>query len=276
MAMKLTDAQKATDNAIRAYNKQIEQAYQKLGYNHPVTRNLVATAKSIFGDNLSSKKITSTNYFKGQIDIVTGEILAIPQISRSKKNLDIYGAKQKIQTNNGIKNLSQVENLKRLTMYTNNVDKKQYFRHLYDVSKTYSNAVAKVKSQMASNLPPEVQDAINKAPTITRKNEILSKYLATANNEQVRTQLGIDIIATEIFDLYHSAQDGNADDGLENMINLDDFRQFGYNYNNTPMANNEDALKNIQDALIHRQTILNQLETPPDEQFIGLLSEYGL
>lgn len=273
MAMKLTDAQKATDNAIRSYNKQIEQAYQKLGYNHPVTRNLVATAKSVFGDNLSYKKITSTNYYKGQIDIVSGEILAIPQISRSKKNLDIYGAKQKIQTNNGIKNLSQVENLKRLTMYTNNVDKKQYYRHLYDVSKTYSNAVSKVRSQMVSNIPPEIQKRINEATTITRKNEILSEYLATANNDQVRTQLGIDIIATEIFDLYHSIRDG---DDSENPLDIDDFRQFGYNYNNTPMANNEDALQNIKDALIHRQTILNQLETPPDEQFIGLLSDYGL
>ena len=39
MAMKMNAAEKANDSIIRAFNKQIENAYRKLGYNHTVTQN---------------------------------------------------------------------------------------------------------------------------------------------------------------------------------------------------------------------------------------------
>lgn len=88
MAMKLTDVQKEADNYIRSLNREIQKALQ-LG-NTTVANNLVSHAKQMFSKELNY------NASKNMIVERTGEV--IPQIPRSKENLQKYAENKWIET----------------------------------------------------------------------------------------------------------------------------------------------------------------------------------
>lgn len=264
MASKLTDAQKIADNAIRAFNKQIESAYRNLGYNHQVTRNLVSTARSIFGESNIKYSDRSSTFNYNMVDKATGEILAIPQISRGKKALDAYGIKDK-----GAKR-SKLAELERVTSYRDKANVKQYKR-MFDVTKAVSEAARRLELSRKAHIPVEIQAQIDNAKTIAEKNSILKGYVHSYSQAEYQTQLSIDIIAGDIFAKYHSAKEHDED--------ITAYQEFGYQFNNS-RPTNSDEIDTLRDALLQRQVTLNRLEnfnnSLEDDTILGLLSEYDL
>lgn len=188
MAMKLNPAEKANDSIIRAYNKQIENAYRNLGYNNTVTQNLVNKAKSIFGANaMKGMKITA-GYSTGQINKSTGEIYEIPQIQRNRANLA---------------NTMKAKALKAATQYTQG-DRKGQYKHMYDVSKAYQKAINQarqniLKSMSAKTIQSKTPKQIEKA---------IKKELTP---DKIRRQITENDLASEIFAAYEEAKEQGDD-----------------------------------------------------------------
>lgn len=264
MASKLTAQQKTADNAIRAFNKQIETAYRKLGYNHQVTRNLVSTARSIFGESNIKYADRSATFNYGMVDRTTGEVLPIPQISRGKKALDAYNIKGK-----GSKR-SKLAELEHVTSYRDKANNKQY-KHMFDVSKAVSEATQRLELSRRAHIPVEIQAQIDNAKTITEKNTILNSYVRHYSQSEYQTQLDIDTIAGDIFAKYHIAKEHDED--------ITAYQEFGYQFNNS-RPTTQDDIDILRDALLQRQVTLNRMETLNDEIndniILGLLSEYDL
>lgn len=190
MAMKMSTAEKSNDSIIRAFNKQIENAYRKLGYNHTVTQNLVNQAKSIYGAaNMKEMKITA-GYTAGQIDKTTGEIFGIPQINRNRANVS-----------NGMK----AKALKAATQYTAG-NKKGQFKSMYDVTKAHQKAIEQVRQSILKSIPAgEIRSSTPKQLEQRIKKEL--------KPERIQKQIIENDLASEIFAAYEQAKED--DDDLE-------------------------------------------------------------
>ena len=203
MAMKLNAKEKANDSIIRAYNKQIERAYKELGYHNTVTQNLVNKARSIFGtENLKMLKQTSIN--SNQINKTTGEIFEIPQISRNRATLSTDNAKA----------------LQKATKYA--TDKSKYLS-MYDVTRAYQNAVEKVMDIRRKNVPREYLQIDD----IRKKTKKIKDYINGYNSSDVRRQLMINDLASEIFEAYD--EDKTSTDNDDDLIY---YRQFADDWHN--------------------------------------------
>ena len=190
MAMKMNAAEKANDSIIRAFNKQIENAYRKLGYNHTVTQNLVNQAKSIYGAaNMKEMKITA-GYTAGQIDKTTGEIFGIPQINRNRAN---------------VSNVMKAKALKAATQYTAG-NKKGQFKSMYDVTKAHQKAIEQVRQSILKSIPAgEIRSSTPKQLEQRIKKEL--------KPERIQKQIIENDLASEIFAAYEQAKED--DDELE-------------------------------------------------------------
>lgn len=188
MAMKMTAAEKANDSIIRAFNKQIENAYRKLGYNHTVTQNLVNQAKSIYGAaSMKEMKITA-GYTAGQIDKTTGEIFGIPQINRNRENVS-----------NGMK----AKALKAATQYTAGNKKGQY-KSMYDVTKSHQKAIEQVRQSILKGIPAgEIRSSTPKQLEQRIKKEL--------KPERIQKQIIENDLASEIFAAYEQAKEDDGD-----------------------------------------------------------------
>lgn len=188
MAMKMTAAEKANDSIIRAFNKQIENAYRKLGYNHTVTQNLVNQAKSIYGAaNMKEMKITA-GYTAGQIDKSTGEIFGIPQINRNRANVS-----------NGLK----AKALKAATQYTAG-DKKGQFKSMYDVTKAHQKAIEQVRQSILKSIPAgEIRSSTPK--------QLEKRIRKELKPERIQKQIIENDLASEIFAAYEQAKEDDDD-----------------------------------------------------------------
>lgn len=197
--MKMNAAEKANDSIIRAFNKQIENAYRKLGYNHTVTQNLVNQAKSIYGAaNMKEMKITA-GYTAGQVDKTTGEIFGIPQINRNRANVS-----------NGMK----AKALKAATQYTAG-NKKGQFKSMYDVTKAHQKAIEQVRQSILKSIPAgEIRSS---SPTQLEKR--IKKELKP---ERIQKQIIENDLASEIFAAYEQAKEEGDD--------LEIYQDFARNY----------------------------------------------
>lgn len=254
MAMKLTAAQKAVDSAIRAYNRQIEKAYNELGYDHTVTRNLVATARSIFGkDNI---KVMDTKYVdRKNIDYSTGEYHETIQIKRSKAVLDLA-----IQG-------KLVEQLNKATKFKNNTQDKSLdkyngtYNRMYNVSMAVNQAVEQLRMFHQAHLPQHIIDAMVGRP-VAQKNDILQAFLKQmTTRDNIDTQIFYNDLATEVFAGYHQARneiDANDYDLDEAYLKMQEFAQ-NYNANNYDMSLLYEA-RRARDNWIYSQQYRDELE----------------
>ena len=190
MAMKMNAAEKANDSIIRAFNKQIENAYRKLGFNHTVTQNLVNQAKSIYGaTNMKEMKITA-GYTAGQIDKSTGEIFGIPQINRNRAN---------------VSNRLKAKALKAATQFTAG-DKKGQFKYMYDVTKAHQKAIEQVRQSILKSIPAgEIRSSTPK--------QLEKRIRKELKPERIQKQIIENDLASEIFAAYEQAKED--DDDLE-------------------------------------------------------------
>ena len=188
MAMKMTAVEKANDSIIRAFNKQIENAYRKLGYNHTVTQNLVNQAKSIYGaTNMKEMKITA-GYTAGQIAKTTGEIFGIPQINRNRAN---------------VSNVMKAKALKAATQYTAG-DKKGQFKSMYDVTKAHQKAINQVRQSILKGISAgEIRSS-----TPQQLEKRIRKELKP---ERIQKQIIENDLASEIFAAYEQAKEDGDD-----------------------------------------------------------------
>lgn len=227
--MKMTPAEKANDSIIRAFNKQIENAYRKLGYNNAVTQNLVNQAKSIYGAaNMKEMKITA-GYTAGQIDKTTGEIFGIPQINRNRANVS-----------NGIK----AKALKAATQYTSG-DKKGQYKSMYDVTKSHQKAIEQVRQSILKGIPAgEIRNSTPKQLEKRIKKEL--------KPERIQKQIIENDLASEIFAAYEQAKEDDDD--------LELYQDFAHDYH----AGKEidyDLLSQINNAR-YKSMINKSLENP--------------
>lgn len=188
MAMKLNAAEKANDSVIRAFNKQIENAYRNLGYNNTVTQNLVNKAISIYGKNAMKEMRITVGYSPNQIDRTTGEIHAIPQIQRNRAN---------------VSNTTKAKALKAETQYTSG-DKKGQYKNMYDVSKAYQKAIKQARQNIIKSLPNET--IRTKTPKQLER-EIMKKL----TRERIAKQVLENDLASEIFAAYEQAKEDGDD-----------------------------------------------------------------
>lgn len=175
MAMKLNPREKLTDSTIRAFNKQIENAFKKLGVEHTVTQNLISTAKSIYGE--------SNIKFKG-----TSEI---PQIMRNRK---IVSDELKARA------------LRATTKYTTG-SKIGTYKAMYDVTRAYNKAKEQVRQSIIKSLPNEMI----KTKTPKQLEKEIKKQITP---ERVREQIKENDLASEIFEAYKAAKDNKEDTEL--------------------------------------------------------------
>lgn len=224
--MKLDTAEKAIDSAIRAYNKQLEQAYTKLGYDHTITRNLVSTARSIFGkDSITTMK---TKYVdKKNIDMSTGEYFETIQIKRNRVTIT------KAKENNLVNLLNKAVKFENKTP-NRELDKLNgTYKTMYNVSHAYNMAIEQLRAFHTANLPPHIQDAM-KGKSVIEKDKILEGYLKTVTHaDNIDIQLLYNDISTEVFATYSQARNeiDDNDDFDENFLRMQEFAQ-NYNANN--------------------------------------------
>lgn len=253
MPTKFTDAEKAIDSAIRAFNKQIENAYTKLGYDHTITRNLVSTARSIFGKD--AVRTMSTKYIdKKNIDYSTGEYHETIQVKRSKTVIQ-----------NAIKN-GHIEMLNKATRFkntTNNRDLDKYngeYKSLYNVSQAYQKAIEQVRQYHTANLPQNVLDSMS-GKSIAEKDKILEAYLKLSlTDDNINMQLFYNDLSTEIFAAYNQERSemDDDDDYTETFLKMQEFAN-SYNSGDYNLALLFDARK-ARDNYLFSQQYKNDIE----------------
>lgn len=213
MAMKLNDVEKANDNILRQYNKQIEKSVRQLGLNHTTTQNLINTAVQIFGvNNMKTMKITRL-VSESQLNKNTGEIHGVPQISRNRATLS--------QT-------AKTKELRATTQYTRGELKGNY-KALYDVSKQYQRAIRRAEQKIRMNIPDYIADQTSS------NHNIASKYVQSQLTQDVINQQTMyDDLASEIFEAYEDAKDSGDD--------TDDFETFAHNFHDRRTVDDNDAM----------------------------------
>ena len=242
MAMKLNKMEKVNDSIIRAYNKQIENAYRKLGYNHTITRNLVNTARRIFGGDNIKEMAINRGYSKNQIDRTTGEIHAIPQIKRTRATLGTSKAKE----------------LEKVVKQTNANKGGKMYKNQYDVSKTYQNAVNKA---IATKKTAVINDPANKGRSATE----MWDYANNVTTAEIQKQIDYDLVAGEIFDKYAQAKEHDED-------GIDAYRFFADKYN----ANETNIDPVLIDALRNRDMSLERMNNITLDPSAPTLDEFDL
>lgn len=252
--MKLTDAQKQADSAIRAFNKQLEQAYTKLGYDHTVTRNLVSTARVIFGKD--AIKTMNTKYVdKKNIDYSTGEYYETIQVKRSKDVLN------KTIDNNLIK---QLDKTLRFKNNTQNRDLDKYngtYKSMFNVSNAYNKAVEQVRMFHQTHLPQHIRDALNNTTSISEKNKILESYQKSmTTTDNIDIQIFFNDLSSEVFAAYNQARNEIEDesDYTETFLKMQEFAN-AYNSNNYNMELLQQA-RRARDNFIYSQQYRDELE----------------
>lgn len=238
MAMKLTQSEKVVDSQIRAFNAQIEKAYKTLGYNHTVTRNLVATANSLFKCHIKEMTIKSVN--RNQIDMSTGEVFAIPQIMRGRKTLQ-YAMNEKIYSITDKKQKTVAETLQKNTHTSAGTYKK-----MFDVSKARQNAIER---EMQRRRVQAVNNGMTNLSDIDR-------YQRSYTEQELMRQLYYDVIASDIFEKYHKAREQGDDD-------IEDYRRFADYYNNGEGIEDIDEI--LANTMEKRQVTLHRLDYTQDE-----------
>lgn len=232
MAMKLNPAEKANDSVIRAFNKQIENAYRNLGYNHTVTQNLVNKAKSIYGASNMKEMSIKLGYGAGQLDYSTGEIHAIPQIQRNRAN---------------VSNTVKAKALKAATQYTQG-DKKGQYKSMFDVSKAYQKAVKQARQNILKGIPNQTI----KTKTPKQIEREIKKQLT---QDKIRKQILENDLASEIFAAYEEAKENGDDTEL--------YEDFARNYHDGNDAD-YDLLEQIAQKR-YEQMAARALENPETE-----------
>lgn len=260
MAMKLNDVEKRNDSIIRTFNKQIENAYRKLGVNHTVTQNLVKAAKSIYGDNLKSMKIT-IGYSPNQVDKSTGEIRAIPQIPRTRATLS--------QSN-------KARELKNETKYATG-SAHGVFKSPYNVTKAHQRAVKKAMQKATSLMPDELAAPPSKTATsaqIKHHKQKQREFMKKAfTNKAVREVQDYDDLASEVWEKYTKAVQNKAS---ESELNI--YRDFANYYHSNKLDANIESMQywhdNIDDLIARRLTEETSKELTSDE--LSALNNLGV
>lgn len=254
MAMKLTDAQKAVDSAIRSYNRQLEKAYNELGYDHTITRNLVSTARSIFGKD--AIKAMDTKYIdRKNIDYSTGEYHETIQIKRSKSILD--------------KAISEnlIDKLNKATRFTNKTSDRSLdkyngtYNRLYNVTLARNTAIEQLRMFHQAHLPQSILDNM-KGKSVAQKNDILQAYLKrVTTTDNIDMQIFYNDLASEVFAGYHQARDeidNSYYDYDEAFLKMQEFAQ-NYNANNYDLNLLYEA-RRARDNWIYSQQYRDELE----------------
>ena len=192
MAMKMTAVEKQNDSIIRAYNSQIEKAVKQLGYGHTVTQNLINNAKLIFGEN-NMKQMTK----KAGKDVITGQTISIPQISRNRKTISTDMAK-KLQTETKTKSGA--------------------YKNMYDVSKHYQKAIDNAIAQRRSNIP----DNLMRIKDINKRTKAIKNYVNNVTKQEIKNQININDLISETFEQYNMAKE-NGDDVAEYIEFANDY-----------------------------------------------------
>lgn len=213
--MKLSAVEKANDNIIRQYNKQIEKSVRQLGFNNTITQNLINTATQIFGSkSMKSMKVT-IGFSRNQTNENTGEIIGIPQISRTRATLS--------QT-------AKAKELRATTQYTRGELKGNY-KSLYNVTKAYQKSIRLATQKIRANLPQSVIEKSKTNPNAV--NEYINEHLT---NEAIQNQTNYDDLASEIFEAYEELKDLGDD--------TEEFEKFAHFYHDERNNYSDDALLN--------------------------------
>lgn len=215
MAMKLNAVEKANDNIIRQYNKQIEKSVRQLGFNNTITQNLINTATQIFGSNSMKAMKVKIGFSQNQINENTGEIIGIPQISRTRATLS--------QT-------AKAKELRATTQYTRGELKGNY-KSLYNVTKAYQKSIRLATQKIRANLPQNIIEQSKTNPNAV--NEYIN---ANLTNEAIQNQTNYDDLASEIFEVYEELKDLGDD--------TEEFENFAHFYHDERNNYSDDALLN--------------------------------
>ena len=225
MAMKLNAVEKANDSIIRQYNKQIEKSVRQLGFNNTITQNLINTATQIFGSNSMKAMKVTIGFSRNQMNENTGEIIGIPQISRTRATLS--------QT-------AKARELRATTQYTRGELKGNY-KSLYNVTKAYQKSIRLATQKIRANLSQNIIEQSKTNPNAV--NEYIN---ANLTNEAIQNQTNYDDLASEIFEAYEELKD-LGDDTKE-------FEKFAHFYHDERNNYSDDALlkyiKEKRDELI--------------------------
>lgn len=238
MAMKLNTAEKANDSVIRAFNKQIENAYRNLGYNNTITQNLVNKAISIYGKSAMKEMKITIGFSANQIDKTTGEIYGIPQIQRNRAN---------------VANTTKAKALKAATQYTQG-DRKGQYKSMFDVSKAYQKAIKQARQNILKGIPNQTI----KTKTPKQIEREIKKQLT---QDKIRKQILENDLASEIFVAYEEAKENGDDTEL-----YEDFARNYHDGNDTDY----DLLAQIAQTR-YEQMAARALENPETET--GLTSD---
>ena len=219
MAMKMTAVEKQNDSIIRAYNSQIEKAVKQLGYGHTVTQNLINNATIIFGEN-NMKQMAK----KSGKDVVTGQTISIPQISRNRKTISTDMAK-KLQTETKTKTGT--------------------YKNMYDVSKHYQKAIENAIAQRRSNIP----DNLMQIKDINKRTKAIKNYVNNVTKQEIKNQININDLISETFEQYNIAKEKGDD--------VTDYIEFANDYHSGNEVNQQ-TLLNLKKKQYEKQL---ELET---------------
>lgn len=232
MAMKLTAAEKATDSFIRQYNAQIEKAYRQLGANNTITRNLIHNARTMFGDvNMKTQKIKA-----GHLDYKTGEVMEIPQISRTRKALAKAGTFE-----NKFSAISQLRN--RTTYKT---DKGYNYKSMFDVTRKRNEIVKKANAQLKNEfmrLNPTANMALKE-----NQKKFKDFQRTGLTREVIHFETLVNDMQSEIFEAYEIAKEQGED--------ISEYQDFAFNYHEN---NGNQNINRITEMYERRNATLSSL-----------------
>lgn len=234
MAMKLSAVEKQNDSIIRAYNSQIEKSVKQLGYSNTITQNLINNAKNIFGET-NMKQMAK----KSVKDIVTGETVHIPQISRNRKTLSTNQAKE---------------------LQKETKTKSGTYKNMYDVSKHYQNAIDKAIAKKRANIPQKFMEIKN----IKGRTKAIKNYVNNVTKTDINEQIIINDLISEIFEKYKEV--------IENGENADDYIDFANDFHSGKDINIE-TLMNLKSKQFGKTILQNELSENYESE-IGNLSEF--
>ena len=235
MAMKMTAVEKQNDSIIRAYNSQIEKSVKQLGYGHTVTQNLINNATMIFGEN-NMKQMTK----KVGKDVITGQTINIPQISRNRKTISSDKAK-KLQTETKTK--------------TGN------YKNMYDISKHYQKAIDNAIAQRRSNIP----DNLMQIKDINKRTKAIKNYVNNVTKQEIKNQINIGDLISETFEQYRISKE-NGDDVTE-------YIEFANDYHSGNEINHE-TLLNLKKKQYGKQLELETTQYSTYDYDIGNLADF--
>lgn len=235
MAMKMTTAEKQNDSIIRAYNSQIEKAVKHLGYGHTVTQNLINNATMIFGEN-NMKQMTK----KAVKDVITGQTINIPQISRNRKTISTDRAKK---------------------LQKETKTKTGKYKNMYDVSKHYQKAIDNAIAQRRASIP----DNLMQIKDINKRTKAIKNYVNNVTKQEIKNQINISDLISETFEQYRISKE-NGDDVIE-------YIEFANDYHSGNEINHE-TLLNLKKKQYEKQLELETTQYATYNYDIGNLADF--